>query len=106
MKPIIHDIATKLHDELKANISDFEGLYIFGSQVRGDANDDSDVDIVVLFKNNYFWLPDPFYKVLSQLQHEYYNKIFLDVLPYTREELKRNYIFHEEVVSKGIYYGT
>lgn len=34
MKPIIDEVAQKLRDALKVSISDFEGLYIFGSQVR------------------------------------------------------------------------
>ena len=107
MKPIVDEVARKLRDALKESIDDFEGLYVFGSQVRGDATEDSDVDIVVLFGKHYFWMPDPFYDVLSKLMCDYYDdKIYLSVLDYTREELQRNYRFHDEVVNKGVFYGT
>ena len=106
MKPIIDEVANRLRDELKQSIDDFEGLYVFGSQIRGDAKDDSDLDIVVLFKNSSFYLPDIFYSILSKIDYDYYDKVFMDVLPYTREELQRNYFFHDEVVNKGIFYGT
>ena len=57
MKPIIDEIARKLRDALKENIEDFKGLYIFGSQVRGDATEESDMDIVVLFGQHHY--PSP-----------------------------------------------
>ena len=106
MKPIVDEVARKLRDALKENIEDFEGLYVFGSQVRGDATEDSDVDIVVLFGQEYFFKPDPYYEIMSQMRYEYYEIIDLDVLTYTREELQRNLSFHEEVVNKGVYYGA
>ena len=106
MKPIVDEIAKRLQNELKDNIDDFEGLYVFGSQVRGDATENSDVDIIVLFKEHRLFQPDVFYEILSQMGFDYYDKIFLDVLPYTRKQLQNNYIFHDEVVNKGIYYGT
>ena len=40
------------------------------------------------------------------MDYDYYDKVFMDVLPYTREELQRNYFVHDEVVNKGIYYGA
>ena len=54
MKPIVDEVARRLGDALRDSIKDFEGLYVFGSQVRGDATDESDVDIVVLFGQHYF----------------------------------------------------
>ena len=106
MKQIVDEVAKRLRDELKGSIADFEGLYVFGSQVRGDATDESDVDIVVLFGQDSDDLPDSYYDILSQMGYDYYDKVFMDVLPYTREELQRNYIFHDEVVNKGVFYGT
>jgi hypothetical protein len=35
---------------------------------------------------------------------EYNNNIVIDLKPYTYLELKRNYIFCDEVVGKGIFY--
>ena len=106
MKQIVDEIAIKLRDALQEAISDFEGLYVFGSQVRGDTTKDSDVDIVVIFGQERFYQPDEFYDVLLQMDVDYYNVIDLDVLPYTREQLQRNYNFYDEVVNKGVFYGT
>jgi len=106
MKPIVDEIARKLRDALKEAIADFEGLYVFGSQVRGDATKDSDIDIVVLFGQERFYQPDEFYDILSKIRYDYYNIIDLDILPYTKKELERNYSFHDEVVNKGEFYAA
>jgi predicted nucleotidyltransferase len=106
MKPLVDEVARKLRDALKESIDDFEGLYVFGSQVRGDATEDSDVDIVVLFEHGSSNLPDEYYEIMSDLMYDYYDIMDLDVLPYTRNELESNYFFHEEVVNKGMFYGT
>ena len=105
MKPIVDEIARKLRDSLKESIEDFEGLYVFGSQVRGDAKEDSDVDIVVLFGQEYFGMPDELFEVLFQMRIDYYDMLDLDVLPYTIDNLQQNYIFYDEVVNKGVFYG-
>jgi predicted nucleotidyltransferase len=106
MKKIVDEIARKLRDELKKSIADFEGLYVFGSQVRDDATEDSDVDMVVLFANKEAKKRKEYYEILSKLMADYYGIIDLDVHRRTREELERNYSFHEEVVDKGVFYGA
>ena len=106
MKPIVDEVARRMRDALRDSIEDFEGLYVFGSQVRGDATDESDVDIVVLFGQHYFYMPAPYYDIMSQMRAEYYDDFHLDVLDYTRDELQRNLSFHDEVVNKGVFYGT
>jgi len=104
LRPIVDDVANRLRDALKESIVDFEGLYVYGSQVRGDATEDSDVDIVVLFGQRYFWMPEAYISILSELMADYYEKVSLDILDYTREDLEKNYIFHNEVVNKGVFY--
>jgi len=106
MKPIIDEVAKKLRDALKHSICGFEGLYVFGSQVRGDATEDSDVDIVAIFDQDRFNLPDEFHYILSQISYDYYDTVDIEVLPLTREQLNLNYIFHDEVVKKGVFYGV
>ena len=106
MKPIVNEIATRLRDEMSAALDDFEGLYVFGSQVRGDAKPHSDVDIVMLFGSTPFYMPDEFYEILSHMYADYYEAIDLDLQHYTMEQLKINPLFYNEVVNKGVYYGT
>lgn len=106
MKPIVDEIAKKLRDALKEAIADFEGLYVFGSQVRGDATKDSDIDIVVLFGEERFYQPDVFYEILSKFMYDYYDVIDLDIHPKTQKQLKNNPFFYNEVVNKGVFYNA
>jgi len=106
MKPIVDDIAKRLRDSLKESIDEFEGLYVFGSHVRGDATDDSDVDIVVLFKNGNSDLSNEFYDIIFQIDIDYYDTVDIDILPLSKEQLAMNYFFYDEVVNKGIFYGA
>ena len=106
MKAMVHEVADRLRNELRASIEDFEGLYVFGSQVRGDATEDSDIDIVLLFQQERFYQPDEYYDIMFQLGIDYYDILDFHVNHYTRDQLKLNYIFHDEVVNKGIYYGA
>ena len=105
MKPIVDEVARKFRDALSECISDFEGLYVFGSHVRGDATDESDVDIVVILGEENAIMPDDFCEVLSQIRDDYYEIVDLDVHRRTKESIKRNYVFFNEVVNKGVYYG-
>jgi len=105
MKPIVDEIARKLRDALKESMDDFEGLYVFGSQVRDDATEDSDVDIVVILGHDYFRWPEAYHDIISQLQYEYYNAIDLDIHKRTWKTLKHNPVFYNEVVNKGVFYG-
>jgi len=105
MKPIVDEIARKLRDALRENVKDFEGLYVFGSQVKGVAASSNNLDIVVLFGQEYFGMPDELFEILFQMRIDYYDVIDLDVLPYTRKELESNYLFHDEVVNRGVFYG-
>ena len=106
MKPIVDEIAKRLRDTLQESMEDFEGLYVFGSQVRGDATEDSDVDIVVLFKHDYFRMPDALSDIWSQMMYDYYDIIDLDIHTKTRQKLEMNPFFYDEVVNKGVFYGT
>ena len=105
MKPIVDEVARKLRDALKDAMPDFEGLYVFGSQVRGDATDDSDVDIVLVINRDYFDLPDEYYYIYGKMLADYYELIDLDIHTKTWHDLEQNPIFYDEVVNKGVYYG-
>ena len=105
MKPIVDEVARKLRDALKESMDDFEGLYVFGSQVRGDATEDSDVDIVLIINRDYFDLPDEYYNIYGKMLADYYELIDLDIHTKTMYDLEQNPIFYDEVVNKGVYYG-
>ncbi len=100
VKKIVEDLKTALQN----TIDDFEGLYLFGSQATDEAAKDSDIDIVILFKNKRYWQSPDYHKILSRISYEY--DADLDTHPMTREELESDYYFCKEVVNKGIYFGT
>ncbi|MDR1326922.1 MAG: nucleotidyltransferase domain-containing protein [Heliobacteriaceae bacterium] len=109
MKKKIDEIARKLSTALKETFDDFEGLYLYGSQVRGDATKDSDIDIVALVGN----VDKDRAKrrsvlgLISRFVYDYYNyDIDIDFHPMTRQELEHNYYFYDEVVNKGVFYGA
>ena len=105
MKPIVDEVARKLRDALRESMDDFEGLYVFGSQVRGDATEDSDVDIVVILGEDYIFWPKKFHDIFSKMLCDYYEKIELDIRTKTWESLKWNPVFFNEVVNNGVFYG-
>ncbi|MDR1167282.1 MAG: nucleotidyltransferase domain-containing protein [Heliobacteriaceae bacterium] len=105
MKKIVDKIARELNTALKKTLDGFEGLYVFGSQVRGEATKDSDIDIVVIMNDpDNFDKRDIIWGIVSLLEYNY--DIFLDIHPKTREQLEMNYSFHDEVVNKGVFYAA
>jgi predicted nucleotidyltransferase len=104
MKEVIDEIARKLQTALKNTFDDFEGLYLFGSQVTGKAVPDSDIDVVAVIDASNKEKRWAIWDIILQLEYDY--DIAIDIHPMTRNELERNYIFHDQVVNKGIFYGA
>jgi predicted nucleotidyltransferase len=92
-----------LKNSLQSAISDFEGLYLFGSQATGKADKNSDIDIVILFKNKRYWQPSDYHRILSEISCKY--DADLDTHPMTKQELEADYYFCSEVMNNGIFYG-
>jgi predicted nucleotidyltransferase len=106
-KPTLNEktqkVVCELRDELKKSLKGFECLYVYGSQVRGDYHKDSDIDVVAILNKPFVWGDrNPIWTKVSEL--EYKHDVCIDLQPYTREELELNYIYHDEVVNKGIFY--
>jgi predicted nucleotidyltransferase len=93
-------------EELSKNISleykDYLGTYLFGSRAKGNSNDNSDYDIVVLFdsidKNKKSFV----YRIISEM--EYRHNIFIDIKTLTPTQFKYNPFFYEEVIKDGILF--
>ncbi|MCL2334910.1 MAG: nucleotidyltransferase domain-containing protein [Endomicrobia bacterium] len=103
MNKKINQMVLELRKALKNSLEDFEGLYLYGSHVKGNAKDDSDVDVVVILDRagdrnvrGIIW------DIVSFLDYKY--DLVFDLHPMTREELERNPVFYDEVVNKGIFY--
>ena len=96
-------IAQQLRDKLK-KYEDFQGLYVYGSRINGNASYSRDFDIVAIFKKQYDYNQDK--KIcMDVLELELENDIVIDFKNLTLDELNSNYIYFNEI-NKGIYYGT
>ncbi len=101
----IDKIILRLNKSIKSLFSDFNGIYLYGSYATDNANKESDIDVVALFKTDLtrekrmdLW------SLVGALEAEM--NVTLDLHPMTIIELKRNPIYYEQVVDKGIYYGV
>ena len=54
-KSIVENIISELIEELKSQYSDFRYIYLFGSYARGEAAEDSDIDLAIVFDREIDW---------------------------------------------------
>ena len=86
---LLHHLGPQLLEELKQRLrrrfgDRFEGLYLFGSRARGDAEPDSDIDVAVLLKGR---LPErPFGVTRDILEDDLLLETGLDIQPWPLEE--------------------
>lgn len=99
----INHIAQKLTEKL-SKYDDFQGLYLYGSQVSGKPLANSDLDIVAVF-DDILDYKKKFEIHSCALDIELENDIVLDFHPMALEELNLNYVYFDEV-KKGLYYGA
>ncbi|MBS1515885.1 MAG: nucleotidyltransferase domain-containing protein [Bacteroidetes bacterium] len=98
-------IIKEISAEMKSKFSDFYGIYFFGSRARGEGNNESDIDIAVLFDRKIDWR---FEGIIFDIITEYMLKydIILDVKVYSKEDiLKPITRFRYTVKKEGIFYG-
>ena len=99
----ISEVIKELNARIKEKYPDFRGSYLFGSRARGDFREDSDVDIVLIFDKEHNYDEEKnIYGLIGDLDFKY--DLILMPLTFTMEKLKKNNVFHNEVVNKGIYY--
>jgi predicted nucleotidyltransferase len=89
---------------LKQTFDAYEGIYVYGSQINGMPNKESDIDIVAIANISGRTDRRRLWGIVSQLDYQY--GVVLDLHPMTRQELERNHIFYNEVVNKGIFYAA
>lgn len=102
MNKKVERVIKTLNQELSKLIPDFIGVYVYGSQVRGDFTKESDIDIVGLFNKINDEIETKLYKLISLLNYK--EDVFIDIHLMTKNELSRNCFFYDEVVNKGIFY--
>ncbi len=101
----ISEVIKDLNSRIKAKFPDFRGSYLYGSYAKGTYNEDSDVDIVLIFDKELSYDNEMhIHDIVSDLNCEY--DLIIIGIPYTKKQLKRNYVFNDEVTGKGIYYNA
>lgn len=101
IEKIINDLIKKISSKLL----NFEGIYFYGSRVGTSYKIDSDYDMIFIFKSDYDTTEErELTSIIIDVELE--NDIFIDHHPMTKEELKRNPIFYNEVVNKGLFYAA
>lgn len=88
---------------IKGKLNYFKGIYLYGSRVKGNYTSESDIDVIILFEKE---LTSEEETTLAGIiaETEYRTTYFIDYHPYTIEALKKNPIYYDEVVNKGIFY--
>lgn len=102
MNKKVKKIIDKLNKGLSKLIPDFSGVYVYGSQVRGNYSPESDIDVVGIFNEINDDIETEIYKLISLLNYK--ENVFIDIHPMTKNELIRNCFFYDEVVNKGVFY--
>lgn len=100
----INKIIQELNKLIKEQFPDFKGLYLYGSQVKGNFHKDSDIDVVAIFDEINWDKNFELAGITCELMYKY--DVYVDLHSYTLEKLERNPVYYNEVVNKGIYYAT
>ncbi|MDQ1266071.1 MAG: transf 2 protein [Bacteroidota bacterium] len=98
-------IIRELSAELKALYPDFRGIYLFGSHARGEAREDSDIDIAILFDRA---IQRNFADDIMNLIYDYELKydVFLDSFPFKYKDIMEPITYLRfNVHMEGILYG-
>jgi uncharacterized protein len=100
----IENIINEIKDTLKSKYSDFKGIYLFGSYARGDFNQDSDIDLAIVFDRKIDWkFEEEITSVICKYEREY--DIFIDNHTLNSYDLVEPITpFRYNVVNEGIYY--
>lgn len=95
-------VIKNLNKKLKETFIDFKGAYLYGSNAKGIATDDSDIDIVAIFENVDRTKRMEIWGIVGRIEAE--SDVFIDLHPMTMKDLERNAIYYEQVVNNGIFY--
>jgi len=98
----INELINEFNRLIHKKYKDFRGIYLFGSRVKGNFHEDSDVDLVLLFDEVNDEKENEIYNIHSELMYKY--DTFIDINIMTPEKLKFNPFFYEEVVDRGQFY--
>lgn len=100
IKEIIHDFGQKL----KTKYHNYNGIYLYGSRIKGTARIDSDYDIIIIFEKA---VTNEIEKDILDMIYDYELKyeILIDYKIYLTEDFNDpTTIFRKKVKEEGVYY--
>lgn len=106
IKTNFDSIIDKIKQTLSERYEDFKGIYFYGSRVRGDNNQDSDYDIVIVFDREIDW------KFKNEVRSIVYlfmveNDLLIDCKVISQKGISDpSTPFEVNVKKEGIYYGV
>ena len=104
-------IVSAVAEEAKAVFAEkLESVILYGSYARGDADDESDIDVMILAdvaQTDEFYYTRLLHKRLDYLQFEHDCVLSLCVLDKKRYERYRDSLpFYRNVMNEGVYVGA
>ena len=91
MQETVQNVITALKTAFNSSFEDFEGMYLYGSQARGDFNKDSDIDIVAVFKEENKEKRRLIWRIVSKVEYDF--DVSIDLHPMTKESLEKIQFF-------------
>ena len=102
----VNIIISEIRDELKSIYPDFRGIYLFGSHARGEANDDSDIDLAILFDREIDWRFKDKIRSLVSVKETKYESLIDSIIINTYDIINPKELLFYELNTKGILYGA
>lgn len=106
MEKKFKDLLDELSRVLKKKYPEFRGIYLYGSQVKGTFNEESDYDVVYVFDREIDWRFEYEVKdIIYDLELKY--ELFLDNRIYNHKDIQDpSTPFRLNVKTEGIFYGV
>ncbi|MCL5992488.1 MAG: nucleotidyltransferase domain-containing protein [Bacteroidetes bacterium] len=101
----VNRIIKELVEDLKSKYSDFKGIYLFGSHARGEATEESDIDLAIIFDKDINWL------FKDEISNYIWLKMVNYIIPIDSFTLSLKDIYfpktplRENIHNQGVYYG-
>lgn len=102
MQKFVKDAITMLSKELSEKFDDFHGLYLYGAFADGTNESDDDVELVAIFDAEDKAKREVIWPIVGKVETEL--DVYIDLHPYTMDDLKKDEEFYDEVVNKGIFF--
>ena len=102
----ISKIITELNLELKQHYPNYKGLYLYGSRIKNDAAEGSDLDLVFVFDGGVdLKLEETIWEIVYNYDLKY--DVVIDAKVYELQDIKNPITpFRETVRDKGRYYAV